>query len=148
MLANTTKVLNCPDCHLRDGKMWKVFTVNLYVECSFLSFFCTVLCLCVECVLCACLKTQTTCLRCRWWIDSSFLQVTSKPIVIYPNSGEAYDADKKKWVVSFSPWFPFMWETGNPIFCQISVEMVFMPAKLLNVSNSENGLLHGITHSL
>lgn len=29
-----------------------------------------------------------------------FEQVTSKPIVIYPNSGETYDAVQKKWVVS------------------------------------------------
>ena len=29
-----------------------------------------------------------------------FLQVTTKPIVIYPNSGETYDADLKEWVVS------------------------------------------------
>lgn len=30
-----------------------------------------------------------------------FCQVSTKPIVIYPNSGESYDADKKEWVVSF-----------------------------------------------
>ena len=29
-----------------------------------------------------------------------YLQVTTKPIVIYPNSGETYDADLKEWVVS------------------------------------------------
>lgn len=28
------------------------------------------------------------------------VQVTSKPILIYPNSGERYDADRKEWVVS------------------------------------------------
>lgn len=34
--------------------------------------------------------------------NESFLmnQVTTKPIVIYPNSGESYDADLKEWVVS------------------------------------------------
>lgn len=31
---------------------------------------------------------------------SSFFQVTSKPILIYPNSGESYDGDHKEWVVS------------------------------------------------
>lgn len=30
-------------------------------------------------------------------------QVTSKPIVIYPNSGETYDAQLKEWVVRFLP---------------------------------------------
>lgn len=30
----------------------------------------------------------------------SIKKVTEKPIVIYPNSGETYDADKKEWVVS------------------------------------------------
>lgn len=29
-------------------------------------------------------------------------QVTDKPILIYPNSGERYDAEKKEWVVSSS----------------------------------------------
>lgn len=28
------------------------------------------------------------------------VQVTDKPILVYPNSGERYDADKKEWVVS------------------------------------------------
>lgn len=28
-----------------------------------------------------------------------FLQVSKKPIVIYPNSGERYDAEQKQWVV-------------------------------------------------
>lgn len=28
------------------------------------------------------------------------VQVTTKPILIYPNSGESYDADRKEWVVS------------------------------------------------
>jgi S-methylmethionine-dependent homocysteine/selenocysteine methylase len=27
-------------------------------------------------------------------------QVTDKPILIYPNSGERYDGEKKEWVVS------------------------------------------------
>lgn len=31
---------------------------------------------------------------------AQFLQVTTKPILVYPNSGESYDADKKEWVVS------------------------------------------------
>lgn len=26
--------------------------------------------------------------------------MTSKPILVYPNSGESYDADRKEWVVS------------------------------------------------
>lgn len=29
-------------------------------------------------------------------------QATAKPILIYPNSGESYDADRKEWVVSSS----------------------------------------------
>lgn len=33
-------------------------------------------------------------------IHIQYLQVTTKPIVIYPNSGETYDADHKEWVVS------------------------------------------------
>lgn len=28
------------------------------------------------------------------------LQVTSKPILVYPNNGETYDGVKKEWVVS------------------------------------------------
>lgn len=28
------------------------------------------------------------------------MQVTSKPILVYPNSGETYDGEKKEWVVS------------------------------------------------
>ncbi|MCO5552287.1 hypothetical protein L7F22_005799 [Adiantum nelumboides] len=28
------------------------------------------------------------------------MQVTTKPIVIYPNSGETWDGDKKEWVPS------------------------------------------------
>lgn len=35
------------------------------------------------------------------------VQVTSKPLLIYPNSGETYDADRKEWVVS-SLHFPFI----------------------------------------
>ncbi|OAY27979.1 hypothetical protein MANES_15G031300v8 [Manihot esculenta] len=33
----------------------------------------------------------------------SIRKVTSKPIVIYPNSGETYDAQLKEWVVRFLP---------------------------------------------
>jgi S-methylmethionine-dependent homocysteine/selenocysteine methylase len=29
------------------------------------------------------------------------MQVTSKPIVVYPNSGECYDGIKKEWIVSY-----------------------------------------------
>lgn len=29
------------------------------------------------------------------------MQVTSKPIVVYPNSGECYDGMKKEWIVSY-----------------------------------------------
>lgn len=28
-------------------------------------------------------------------------QVSNKPVVIYPNSGETYDAEHKQWIVSF-----------------------------------------------
>lgn len=31
------------------------------------------------------------------------LQGTTKPILIYPNSGETYDPDRKEWVVSYFP---------------------------------------------
>lgn len=37
------------------------------------------------------------------------LQVTTKPVVIYPNSGETYDGVRKEWVVSFLfPLFYFI----------------------------------------
>ncbi|CAI0434038.1 unnamed protein product [Linum tenue] len=36
---------------------------------------------------------------------SSIRKVTTKPILIYPNSGECYDAEIKEWVVSFSQQF-------------------------------------------
>jgi hypothetical protein len=32
----------------------------------------------------------------------SLPQITDKPILIYPNSGERYDGEKKEWVVSSS----------------------------------------------
>lgn len=35
-------------------------------------------------------------------------QVTTKPILIYPNSGESYDGDRKEWVVSTSQTFCFL----------------------------------------
>lgn len=38
--------------------------------------------------------------KCLSLIDACILQVTTKPIVIYPNSGEKYDAERKEWVVS------------------------------------------------
>jgi hypothetical protein len=38
-----------------------------------------------------------------FYLTSNFVvlpQVTDKPILIYPNSGERYDGEKKEWVVS------------------------------------------------
>ena len=43
------------------------------------------------------------------------LQVTSKPIVIYPNSGETWDGEKKQWVVSdFCDTGPFVGDLPIP----------------------------------
>lgn len=35
-------------------------------------------------------------------VDCCLRQVTTKPILIYPNSGESYDAQLKQWVVSIT----------------------------------------------
>lgn len=35
------------------------------------------------------------------YFNSVCMQVTSKPIVVYPNSGECYDGIKKEWIVSY-----------------------------------------------
>lgn len=41
--------------------------------------------------------TRTETLGSDWtW---RFLQVTDKPVLVYPNSGETYDAETKEWVV-------------------------------------------------
>lgn len=44
-------------------------------------------------------KTTTISKTCAFMVN--FLQVTTKPILIYPNSGETYDADRKEWLVSW-----------------------------------------------
>ncbi|XP_022849510.1 homocysteine S-methyltransferase 2-like isoform X1 [Olea europaea var. sylvestris] len=43
-------------------------------------------------------KTTTISKTCAFMVN--FLQVTTKPILIYPNSGETYDADRKEWLPS------------------------------------------------
>lgn len=53
-------------------------------------------------------------------LDLILPQVTAKPILIYPNSGESYDADRKEWVVSSSvssQFFCFLLEKDMVDWC-------------------------------
>ena len=38
-----------------------------------------------------------------WEVISELRKVTHKPIVVYPNSGELWDADKKRWLPAHEP---------------------------------------------
>ncbi|KAM0889826.1 hypothetical protein ACQ4PT_027454 [Festuca glaucescens] len=52
------------------------------------------------------------------------LQVTSKPIVVYPNTGETYVAETKEWVVSALATHPHMQVLRSIWFCDASPPVV------------------------
>lgn len=56
-------------------------------------------------------------------IGFMILQVTTKPIVVYPNSGETYDGERKQWVVSF-PCFFFFIQICDPMLVSNQINVM------------------------
>uniref|UniRef100_A0A803Q1D1 Hcy-binding domain-containing protein n=1 Tax=Cannabis sativa TaxID=3483 RepID=A0A803Q1D1_CANSA len=77
---------------------------------------------------------------------SSIRKVSSKPIVIYPNSGETYDAESKQWIRSnglvdedFVSYVGKWQEAGASIFggcCRTTPNTIRAISKLLSAGNS------------
>ncbi|KAK1313665.1 Homocysteine S-methyltransferase 2 [Acorus calamus] len=77
---------------------------------------------------------------------TSVQKVTSKPIIIYPNSGETYDADRKEWVEStgvpdedFVPYVSKWREAGASLIggcCRTTPNTIRAISRALNITSA------------